>query len=112
MFTVQSNKSNTFVQTTEAMEAVNIPLKLYTSPQPVVSFIVSVDHVNVCDLIGAQVKPGPDWCYRNREYSVGTITECSDNREFDCLVQWNPDDNLSYYYRWGTNGKYELELVL
>ena len=42
------------------------------SPKPVVSFIVSVDHVNICDLIGAQVKPGPDWCYSYHEYSVGT----------------------------------------
>ena len=81
-------------------------------PQPVVSFIVRVDHVNVCDLIGAQVKPGPDCHHRNPEHSVGTIIECSDKREFDCLVLWKDDDTLYYYYYWGTNGKYELELVL
>ena len=71
-----------------------------------------MDHVNICDLIGAQVKSGPDWCYGDRQHSVGTITECSDEIEFDCLVKWKPDDYNLYYYRWGTNGKYELELIL
>ena len=82
------------------------------SPKSVVSFIVSVDHVNVCDLIGAQVKPGPDWYYGNHKLGVGTIVKCSDQIKFDCLVQWKHDDNNLYYYRWGTDAKYELELVL
>ena len=81
-------------------------------PKPVVSFIVSVDHVNVCDLIGAQVKPGPDWCYSDREYGVGTITECSTNKESNCLVTWEHDNCNLYYHCWGMDGKYELELVL
>ena len=81
------------------------------SSKSVVSFIVSVDHVNVCDLIGAQVKPGPDWCYGDHEL-VGTIIECCEDEQFDCLVQWKRNDLTLSYHRWGTNGKYELELAL
>ena len=81
------------------------------SSKPVVSFIVSVDHVNVCDLIGAQVKPGPDWCYGDYEDDVGIISDSCEEEEFDCLVQWEHDDLTLTYHRWGTNEKYELELV-
>ena len=81
-------------------------------PKPVVSFIVRVDHVNVWNLIGTQVKPGPDWCYGDREVGVGTIIKCKNIRDFNCLVQWKPDHSNPRYHCWGKNGKYDLELVL
>ena len=83
------------------------------SPKSVVQFNLNVDHVNVCDLVGARVKRGPDWCYGDSDGGDGKLgTMCLPSSVvigFDCAVRW--DNNRSYCHRWGSDNKYELELV-
>ena len=81
--------------------------------KPSVQFHVNVNHVDALKLIGARVKRGPDWCYGNHDGGdgkLGTVESRSNvPTGFDCSVKW--DITKSHFYRWGTNGKYELELV-
>lgn len=74
---------------------------------------MNVDHVVASNLIGARVKRGPDWCYDDRDGGDGKLgtVQLSHNVStgFDCSVKW--DVRESCFHRWGTNGKYELELV-
>lgn len=66
--------------------------------------------------IGARVKHGPDWnhlSYGNQDggtRNLGSIVSRSIKRGYDFRVKW---DGISaqYNYCWGSQGKYELELV-
>ena len=66
--------------------------------------------------IGARVKRGPDWSYwthGNQDGGVGklgTVVRRSTKRGYDFVVKW--DGKVTQYdYRWGSQNKYELELV-
>ena len=66
--------------------------------------------------VGARVKRGPDWGYwthGNQDGGVGnlgTVVRHSIKRGYDFVVRW--DGKFTQYdYRWGSQNKYELELV-
>ena len=85
--------------------------------QRVMPFTVTVDHVESSDLIGAQVKRGPDWRYDDHDGgagSLGTIVVCKRTWRGDyCIdVLWDSKKSLFVGYSWGIEGKYDLELVL
>ena len=66
--------------------------------------------------VGARVKRGPDWGYwthGNQDGGVGnlgTVVCHSTKRGYDVVVRW--DGKVTQYdYRWGSQKKYEVELV-
>ena len=67
-------------------------------------------------IIGARVKRGPDWnhlAYDNQDGGVGnfgTVVGRSIIRNHDFVVRWD-GKTTTYNYRWGSENKYELELV-
>lgn len=66
--------------------------------------------------VGARVKRGPDWGYwthGNQDGGVGnlgTVVRRSTKRGYDFVVKWD-GKNIQCDYRWGSQNKYELELV-
>ena len=66
------------------------------------------------DCIGARVKRGPDWVYNDQDGgpgNLGTVVGPCEDKGFDFWVIWDITKE-QYGYRWGTNGKYELEVAL
>ena len=63
--------------------------------------------------IGARVKRGPDWKYGNQDGgagNLGTVDGHSTKSGYDFTVKWD-SKAIRYNYRWGSQNKYDLELV-
>ena len=63
--------------------------------------------------IGARMKRGPDWKYGNQDGgagNLGTVVHHSTRSGCDFFVKWD-GQTIQYRYRWGSQNKYDLELV-
>ena len=73
-------------------------------------FTVTVDNVDVSTLIGARVKRGPDWHYGNIDGGAeGTIVNTRLQHNF--TVRWDASKLSMSGFRWGSEGKFDIELV-
>ena len=91
-----------------------LPSKLTSNvPSTVHSRKVAAYKTGLGVLIGDRVKRGPDWEYFEEDGgagNLGTVVGFYSGNEYNVTVEWDYIAEL-YYYRYGSQGKYDLELV-